>query len=935
METRSVYLPAQFSVYSKILGNPVRQILRPEIACRGEVCRYGRGNNRWLVNWEDGTRTLIVPRRVAPLPDVDEVLLVPSGEVPADGASLRSIDGKVRWLKPSPTSIVDSDEARDMRCSEARYSWLGKFRYKNERRENGQIVERGLRTPQKGALHAALAHWTVRDDPATIVMPTGTGKTETMLALLVDQRLERLLIVVPTVALREQTAAKFATLGVLLTSEIVESTAMFPVVGTLEHRPHTPEEVEEYFRYCNVVVTTMGVVSGCDDDVQREMAEMCSHLFIDEAHHIQAPTWEKFRRFFADKSVLQFTATPFRGDGKHVDGEIIYNYPLRKAQEEDYFRPIDFLSVRQYRSDLADEEIARAAAERLEQDLGSGLDHVVMARTSSIARAEKVHEIYQRVAAAHDPLLVHSNMSAKEKREVLRKLREGASRIVVCVNMLGEGFDLPELKIAALHDAHKSLAVTLQFIGRFTRAREGIGTASVVANVADAKIAESLRDLYADDPDWNRLLPMLSETATGREIRKSEFLGGFSDTPVEIPLQNVLPKMSTVVYRTRCADWQPNEVREVVNETRLYHGPAVNQSQNVMLFVTRESEPVSWGLIRGIYNTVWDLYLLHWDSKQGLLFINSSNNGSMHEELAKAVCGEDVERIRGEKVFRTLKGIDRLVLMNLGLNSSLSRAVRFTMHAGANIREGLAEAHLHNKYKTNLFGRGFESGEKASMGCSYKGRIWSHRTAQDISEWVEWCQEVGEKLLDETISVEDVLDHVLIPEEVVERPPLVPLAIDWPDEFLQRSEEAIEVDVNGEIVPFYEAGIELIKHEAHGPLCFRIFTENNCVEYEMSFTKQGVQYAPISNGYIEIVASRKRHPLPERFSEEYPIVWFEDGALLLHDLLLPASTGDRTPFDRERIEVRDWSGVDLRRVMHNFFRLKDLPGGAEADQAEH
>ncbi|WP_346763412.1 hypothetical protein [Escherichia sp. E4694] len=35
--------------------------------------------------------------------------------------------------------------------------------------------------------------------------------------------------------------------------------------------------------------------------------------------------------------------------------------------------------------------------------------------------------------------------------------------------MLGEGYDLPNLKIAALHDHHKSLAVTLQFIGRFTR----------------------------------------------------------------------------------------------------------------------------------------------------------------------------------------------------------------------------------------------------------------------------------------------------------------------------------------------------------------------------------------------------------------------------------------------------------------------------------
>lgn len=923
MKAREVFLPAQYSMDGKVLGNPVRQLRRPEAACRCEVRRYPRGQNRWLVTREDGNKILVVPRMLTLPADVDEVLLIPGGVLPVDREALRKLDGKTRWLKPACFPIEGSPEVRDGRCSEARSSWRDEFRYKKERRENGEIVERGLRTPQTGAVHAALAHWTLSEEPATVVMPTGTGKTETMLALLTDQQLERLLVVVPTAALREQTAAKFETLGVLVKSEVIGSTVMYPIVGALEHRPRTPDEVEEYFRCCNVVVTTMGVVSGCPDNVQRKMAEMCSHLFIDEAHHIQAPTWEKFRRFFADKTVLQFTATPFRGDGRHVDGEIIYNFPLRKAQEEDYFRPIDFLPVRQYRSDLADEEIARAAVGRLEQDLGEGLDHVVMARTSSIARAEKVHEIYQQVAAAYAPLLVHSKMSVGESREVLRKLREGESRIVVCVNMLGEGFDLPELKIAALHDAHKSLAVTLQFIGRFTRAKDGIGKAAVVANVADAKIAESLRQLYSEDPDWNNLLPMLSESATGREVRRSEFLGGFVDAPTDIPLQNILPKMSTVVYRTRCADWRPDEVRDVVNETRLHHGPTINQGQNVMLFVTREREPVSWGFVRGIYNTVWDLYLLHWDSTRNLLFINSSNTGSLHEDLAKAVAGEGAERIRGETVYRTLYGIDRLVLMNLGLNSSLSRAVRFTMHAGANIREGLAEAHLHNKYKTNLFGRGFEYGEKASMGCSYKGRIWSHRTARDVSEWVEWCHQVGEKLLDETISVEDILDHVLIPQEVVERPPLVPLAIDWPDEFLQRSEEVIEVDVDGELVPFYEAGIELLNHEAEGPLRFRVFTERNSVNYEMRFTEEGVQYEPANDGYVDIVVSRRRQTLPGRFGEEYPIVWFEDGALLLHDLLIPASTGARSPFDRKRIETWDWSGVDLKKESQRVEKRSD------------
>ncbi|CAM5397192.1 hypothetical protein SALBM311S_10559 [Streptomyces alboniger] len=46
-----------------------------------------------------------------------------------------------------------------------------------------------LRRPQIGALHSVIGYWASgATAPATVVMPTGTGKTETMLALLVAAR---------------------------------------------------------------------------------------------------------------------------------------------------------------------------------------------------------------------------------------------------------------------------------------------------------------------------------------------------------------------------------------------------------------------------------------------------------------------------------------------------------------------------------------------------------------------------------------------------------------------------------------------------------------------------------------------------------------------------------------------------------------------------
>jgi superfamily II DNA or RNA helicase len=80
-------------------------------------------------------------------------------------------------------------------------------------------------------------------------------------------------------------------------------------------------------------------------------AECCTYLFVDEAHHVETRTWERFRGVFAACPVLQFTATRFRNDGQHVDGRVIFDYPLQRAQEEGYFAPIRLLPVREFDPD--------------------------------------------------------------------------------------------------------------------------------------------------------------------------------------------------------------------------------------------------------------------------------------------------------------------------------------------------------------------------------------------------------------------------------------------------------------------------------------------------------------------------------------------------------------------------------------------------------
>ena len=338
--------------------------------------------------------------------------------------------------------------------------------------EPGGDGEVGLRSPQLGAIHAVLGYWTTkRTEPATVVMPTGTGKTETMLGLLVTARPARLLVIVPSDALREQIAGKFDRLGVLQELGIVAPGALRPVVGRVAHKFSEHSEAVAFVQACNVVVSTPAALHSSTPEVRAAFLSEFSHLFVDEAHHVAASTWTDIRAAFADKPVVQFTATPFREDGKHLQGRVIYSFPLREAQAQEYFSQIDFKSVVDFEN--PDAALAAEAVTRLRADLDVGKDHVLMARVKSIPRAKAILAVYEQLAPDLKPVVIYSQLNAKNRKAAVEALMARTSRVVVCVDMLGEGFDLPALKVAAVHDSHKSLGVTLQFIGRFARTSAG------------------------------------------------------------------------------------------------------------------------------------------------------------------------------------------------------------------------------------------------------------------------------------------------------------------------------------------------------------------------------------------------------------------------------------------------------------------------------
>jgi superfamily II DNA or RNA helicase len=892
--------------------NRVLQIGERSLSLKGRIADFSNGSLRGHVFYpdKDSDRVLIIPKTTQRVNGFDKII---QGTLSVEGEVANLLNGA--WLKHPLLHRPSEAADREQEIRRVLESWVGAFRYLKEDLDRGAL---GLRNPQIGAIHAVHAHWSVSDSPATIVMPTGTGKTETMLSILVSARCPKLLVVVPTDSLRTQLAEKYATLGILGAPEcaVLLPNAQYPIVCTLRHIPRTTREVNDVFACSQVIVTTSSIASQCDLEVQEQMASHCPYLFIDEAHHVEAPTLREFKERFSNSKILQFTATPFREDGKPLDGIIIFKYPLGKAQQEGYFAPIRFEPVVEFNKKRADAAIARKAIELLRAEADKG--HILMARVETVARAKEVYELYAKYSEFM-PVQLHTGITSQRQRDATRQqIIAGKSRIVVCVDMLGEGFDLPELKIAAFHDIRKTLAVTLQLAGRFTRARPDLGQATFIANTADVDVREELRKLYTRDPDWNILLPQLSDRMIGEQLSLQEFLKGFTEFNKEIPLRTVRPATSTVVYRTTVATWRPENFRagipglsacEQVYDT-------VNYGEHTLVVVTARRVPLLWTDVESLFSWEWELYVVIWSPEQNLLYINSSTNSGDFERLARAVTDDSATLVDGQQVFRAFSGVHRLRLQNVGLTEQLGRNVRYTGRMGADIEPALPDVQRRHARKSVLAGSGYENGEKATIGASRRGRIWSHRRER-VDQLAAWCKQIGAKLLDSEIDPDEVLKGTLEPRRILQRPEKMPVSIDWPEEIYITPEAMWSLKIGERELALSEVSLEIISGSLEGPLQFAIVSEKERAELQLElFESEEVPSYRFSVSKGTRVLVCRQHAEPENVTEFFdkfaPVFWFSDGSQLEGNQYVELKS-THPAYDAAKIEAWDWTGIDIRK----------------------
>lgn len=362
-----------------------------------------------------------------------------------------------------------------------------------------------LREPQIEAYEKLREHFIEREskEHALVVLPTGTGKAGLMGIAPYDISNGRVLIITPQTVIRDSVLGSLDPLypkNFWLFTRVFDSYSELPAV--IEYEKSLTDEV---IQSADIVILNIHKLQERLDSTLLKRVEptFFDFIIIDEAHHSEATTWKRALTYFNNAKVLKVTGTPFRSDGKAIEGKEVYSYGLGKAMAKGYVKSlekIDYIPGKVYltldkNSDelytidqireigLRDEDwIRRSVALSTESNMSiieqsikflsekkekTGNPHKIIAVACSIWHAEQLKELYE--AKGYRSSIVHSEIEKHEREFEFAKIDSNQVDVVINVAMLGEGYDHKFLSIAALFRPYKTLLPYAQFIGRILR----------------------------------------------------------------------------------------------------------------------------------------------------------------------------------------------------------------------------------------------------------------------------------------------------------------------------------------------------------------------------------------------------------------------------------------------------------------------------------
>jgi DNA repair protein RadD len=356
-----------------------------------------------------------------------------------------------------------------------------------------------LRIPQREAYIAAQHHFNNSRDHAIIQLPVGCGKTGTMAILPFGLARGRALVLAPNLEITntivrsiDHTAPQsfFRRTGVLVNG-------VGPTSAVLDSEANILDADNSDFVVTNIQQLVAGSSAKWLDRLSPDYFDL---ILVDEGHHNVAPSWQQVFERFPQAKVASFTATPFRSDGRELQGRRIYRFPIADAIRNGYVRDLSTRKLEpsrltfEYRGSKreltlneilemreqdwfskgvalareSNEHIVDASIQCVHELRETGqMHHQIIASACSIDHAKSIRSLYEERNCA--AAVIHSRLKSEEQDRIRKHLAEGILDVVVHVQMFGEGADYPNLGVAAIFRPYRHLVPYVQFVGRIMR----------------------------------------------------------------------------------------------------------------------------------------------------------------------------------------------------------------------------------------------------------------------------------------------------------------------------------------------------------------------------------------------------------------------------------------------------------------------------------
>jgi len=686
----------------------------------------------------------------------------------------------------------------------------------------------------------------------------------------------------------------------------------------------------------NIIVGTPNCVSPGIPGVISPPAGLIDLLLIDEAHHSAARTWNELIGAFPGAKCVLFTATPFRQDKREINGRIVYDYSIKQAFADNIFGKVQFVPVHQASGVKEDEIIAKKAEQVFREDTAAGFKHLLFVRTDSKTRSEELDDLY-KACTGLNLRLIHSGHSSRHIRRTIRDLRAGDLDGIICVNMLGEGFDLPNLKIAAIHSPHRTLGVTLQFVGRFARTNSpDIGSAKFIAVPSEIKI--ETQKLYQEGAVWQEIILGLGEERVRREIDLREKLDSFVTAQDEtsegedISLYALTPYKHVKIYRI---DGTVNidAVIELDDPFSMVHRE-VSRDLNTSVFITKEVRHPRWARTDLFSRTEYDIFVVTYHTETNLLFICSSRRSDvLYDKIAVGFTSGGFRRLPLSHLNRVLRNLKDIGFYNIGMRNRIkaSRTESYRIVTGSAVDKSIKATDGRLYHQGHCFGSAKQGDEDITIGLSSGSKVWSNGSMQ-IPELVSWVTQLAGKISDiSEVRTQSNFDHLPSDEEVSTIPGDI-ICLDWNED------------------TYNTPPILRIKDQARGEVSHQLLDVNMVIDRERS-TRDGlifaidgdaanmsVRFSPRTEPFFswsmteppETIVESDEEPcdLMEYLNAKGLSLYLDDFSRLDGNRIIRFKASQST-LDIDQIEVVDWEGnsVDVTK------EFGDSSGGLISIQA--